>query len=110
MINPITIGAAVIIAVLSIACATLWKVAGHERNARAVAEANAKQWKETAEECSAKTEKLAKEGKDRAAAALAALRRAQAANKGGAAEIARLRASSAADCKAAVAEVRKGLK
>ena len=98
--------------VLALACAVLWKVAGSEREARAAAEANARQWQATALECSVATEKAAKAGQEATRRAQDALAKARQGSARAESELARLKASMGqkATCQAAVARVREGLK
>jgi len=95
---------------LMLAVAVKWGQAQAE--GRAEAEAQARQWQAVSLECSLATEKAAKAGQDRLAAAQAALRRVQKAGEGDRAQLDRLKASMGqkATCQAAVARVREGLK
>lgn len=109
--NPISVAAAVIIAVLSLACASLWKVASHEREARAIAEAQVAQWQSTAKLCSESVEKAQKASQEANKRAKDALAKAKAGNVAIQAERKRLAdlIGKQASCAVAVQQVRNGL-
>lgn len=109
--NPLFLGGGILIVILSAGNVILWKTAGHEREARAIAEAQVAQWQSTAKLCSESVEKAQKASQEANKRAKDALAKAKAGNVAIQAERKRLAdlIGKQASCAVAVQQVRNGL-